>query len=59
MKDLKELEKNLDKIGELKKDENGNMIRLVNGKPIIQAEEKTQADVEFNRIANLWRMRKC
>lgn len=57
MKDLNELEKNKHLISELQKDKNGNDIRMVNDKNIIQAKEETEADREFNRMANLWRMR--
>ena len=57
MIDLKELSKNEHKISKLKKDKNGNNIRVVNGKNIIQIEEKTQRDIDFNRAVNLWRMR--
>ena len=57
MKDLNELSKNEHKISELKKDVNGNDIRIVDGKEIKQIEEKTQADIDLNRRINLWRMR--
>ena len=57
MKDLIELSKNEHKISELKKDANGNDIRIVAGKEIKQIEEKTQADIDLNRRINLWRMR--
>jgi len=57
MKTLKELEKNKDLISELKKDENNNDIRIVNGQEIIQIEEKTQEDIDLNYRINLWRMR--
>lgn len=56
-KHLKDLEKNEHLISELQKDENGNDIRIVNGKKIIQAKEETEKDREFNRLVNLWRMR--
>ncbi|GAG30269.1 unnamed protein product [marine sediment metagenome] len=57
MKDLNELSKNEHKISELKKDANGNDIRVVDGKEIKQIKEKTQADIDLNRRINLWRMR--
>jgi len=57
MKTLQELEKNKDLISELKKDENNNNIRVVNGQEIIQIEEKTQEDIDLNYRINLWRMR--
>lgn len=57
MKDLNELSKNEHKIGELKKDVNGNDIRVVDGKEIIQIKENRQSDIDLNRRINLWRMR--
>ena len=57
MIDLNELSKNEHKISELKKDANGNDIRIVDGKEIKQIEEKTQKDIDLNRSINLWRMR--
>lgn len=57
MKDLNELKKNEHKIGKLTKNENGDSIRIVDGKKIIQIEEKTQADIDLNNRINLWRMR--
>lgn len=57
MKTLEELSKNEHKISELKKDKNGNDIRIVDGKEIKQIEEKTQEDIDLNRRINLWRMR--
>ena len=45
-------------ISETERDENGNLIRYVNGKKIIQCEEKTEADRRFNEACNLWRMRR-
>jgi len=57
MKTLKELEKNKHLISELKKDENNNNIRVVNGQEIIQIEEKTQEDIDLNYRINIWRMR--
>jgi hypothetical protein len=46
------------KISDLKKNAAGNDIRIVDGKEIIQIEEKTQADIDLNCRINLWRMRK-
>ena len=57
MTDLNELSKNEHKISELKKDAQGNDIRVVDGKEIIQIKEKTQRDIDLNRAINLWRMR--
>jgi len=57
MKTLQELEKNKDLISELKKDENNNDIRIVNGQEIIQIEEKNEEDRDLNYRINLWRMR--
>ena len=54
--ELKKL-KEKHKISEVKKDKNGNDIRIVAGKEIKQIEEKTQADIDLNRRINLWRMR--
>lgn len=45
-------------ISDAYKDENNNLIRIVNGKKTIQIEEKTEADKEFNIAANLFRMRR-
>ena len=45
-------------ISKAQRDENGKLIRYVEGKKIIQSEEKTEADRRFNETANLWRMRK-
>jgi hypothetical protein len=54
---LEELSRNEYLISDLQKDENGNDIRFVDGKKIIQIEEKTEKDRELNRAINLWRMR--
>ena len=54
---LNELRRNEHLISELQKDENGNNIRLVDGKEIIQIEEKTDEDRRLNNAINLWRMR--
>ena len=54
---LEELEKNAHLISEPKRDENGNLIRVVDGKEIKQIEEKTQDDIDLNHRINLWRMR--
>jgi hypothetical protein len=54
---LNELRRNEHLISELQKDENGNDIRLVDGKKIIQIEEKTDEDRRMNNAINLWRMR--
>lgn len=56
-KPLEELEKNVHLISEPKHDENGNLIRIVDGKEIKQIEEKTQDDIDLNHRINLWRMR--
>ena len=44
-------------ISEAERDENGRLIRYVDGKKIYQSEEKTEADRRFNEACNLWRMR--
>lgn len=54
---LNELRRNEYLISELQKDENGNDIRFVDGKKIIQIEEKTDEDRRMNNAINLWRMR--
>ena len=54
---LNELRTNEHLISDLQKDENGNDIRFVNGKKIIQIEEKTDEDRRLNNAINLWRMR--
>ena len=54
---LAELEQNENKIGNLTKNEDGQLIRVVDGQEIIQIEEKTERQVELNRLINLWRMR--
>ena len=54
---LNELKRNEHLISDLHKDENGNDIRIVNGKEIIQIEEKTDEDRRLNNFINLWRMR--
>jgi len=58
MKTLEELQVNKYLISEAKTDENGNLIRIVDGKEINQIEEKTQEDIDFNERCNLWRMRR-
>ena len=55
---LEELKRNEHLISDLQKDENGNDIRIVDGKKIIQIEEKTEEDRRLNNAINLWRMRK-
>lgn len=54
---LNELRRNEHLISELQKDENGNDIRFVDGRKIIQIEEKTDEDRRMNNAINLWRMR--
>jgi hypothetical protein len=54
---LDELKRNEHLISDLQKDENGNDIRIVDGKKIIQIEEKTAEDRRMNEAINLWRMR--
>jgi hypothetical protein len=54
---LEELKRNEHLISDLQKDENGNDIRVVDGKKIIQIEEKTEEDRRLNNAINLWRMR--
>lgn len=47
-----------DKISEAYIDENRNLVRIVDGKKIVQIEEKTEADRKLNEAINLWRMRR-
>ena len=47
-----------DKISEAYRDENRNLVRIVDGKEIEQIEEKTEADRRKNEAINLWRMRR-
>jgi hypothetical protein len=54
---LSELKVNENLISELQQDENGNNIRFIDGKKIIQIEEKTEEDRRMNNAINLWRMR--
>jgi hypothetical protein len=54
---LSELKVNKNLISELQQDENGNNIRFIDGKKIIQIEEKTEEDRRMNNAINLWRMR--
>jgi hypothetical protein len=54
---LDELKRNEHLISDLQKDENGNDIRIVDGKQIIQIEEKIAEDRRMNEAINLWRMR--
>lgn len=54
---LEELKRNEHLISDLQKDENGKDIRIVDGKKIIQIEEKTEEDRRLNNAINLWRMR--
>jgi len=44
-------------ISDLQIDENGNQVREVGGKKIIQIEEKTEADRKTNEAINRWRLR--
>jgi len=57
MENFEELSKKKHLISELQKDENGKDFRFVDGKKIIQIEEKTEADRKLNEAINLWRMR--
>lgn len=54
---LNQLRRNEHLISELQKDEEGNDIRFVDGRKIIQIEEKTDEDRRLNNAINLWRMR--
>lgn len=47
-----------DKISEAYIDENRDLVRIVDGKKIVQIEEKTEADRKLNEAINLWRMRR-
>jgi hypothetical protein len=44
-------------ISEAYRDENGYLVRTIEGKEIKQIEEKTEADKRLNEAINLWRMR--
>jgi hypothetical protein len=57
MENLEDLKKNEHKIKDAYRDENGNLIREVDGKKITQIEEKTEEDIRLNNAINLWRMR--
>ena len=57
MKNLKDLEKNIDNIGVGYRNEDGRLIRKVDGVEIKQIEEKTEKDKRLNNAINLWRMR--
>ena len=46
------------KISDAYIDENRNLVRIVDGKKIVQIEEKTEADRRLNEAINLWRMRR-
>ena len=52
------LKEELNLIREPYLDENGNLIRVVNGEKIIQIKEKTEEDRKLNESINLWRIRK-
>jgi len=55
--EIEDLEKNNHKISEAYIDENGNLIRKVDGVEIRQIEEKTDRQKRLNNAINLWRMR--
>jgi len=55
---LDNLKRNEHLISDLQQDENGNNIRIVGGKKIIQMEERTEADRQLNNTINLWRLRR-
>ena len=57
MQNLEDLEKNSQKISEAYNDENGNLIRKVDGVEVIQIEEKTERQKRLNNTINLYRMR--
>ena len=57
MESLENLKKNEHKIKDAYRDDNGNLIRKVDGKKIVQIEEKTEEDRRLNSAINLWRMR--
>jgi hypothetical protein len=56
-KQLSELKINEHLISELHTEEGGCQFRMVDGKKIIQIEEKTEEDRRMNNAINLWRMR--
>ena len=56
-KRIEDLELNKHLISDLEIDENGNHIRIVDGKKIIQIPENSIEDVKKNELINLWRMR--
>ncbi len=56
-KDLEHLKKLKNLISDKTIDEDGKLIRYVNGKKIIQIPEKTIEDIRKNEAINLWRMR--
>ena len=53
--DIKSKKQNL--ISDAYRGEQNQLLRNVDGKEIIQIEEKTQADRDMNEAINLWRMR--
>ena len=56
-KSKEDLELNKHLISDLQIDENGNQVRIVDGKKIIQIPENSIEDVKKNELINLWRMR--
>ena len=57
MENIEDLKKNEHKIGKAYVNEDRNLVRIVDGKEIIQIEEKTEEDIRMNNVINLWRMR--
>ena len=55
-KSKEDLELNKYLISDLQIDENGNQVRIVDGKKIIQIPENSIEDVKKNELINLWRM---
>lgn len=53
----KKLEESKGLISEPNTDENGNLIRMVNGKKIIQIPETSEEAIRKNEIINNWRLR--
>ncbi len=58
MENLQDLKRNENKISEAFTDENGNLIREVDGQKIIQIEEDSEEKARLNHNINLWRMRR-
>lgn len=59
MKAQEKIEEQLKKVGEKFIDENGNTCRMINGKKIVQIEEKTEQQKQIQRNINAYRASGC